>query len=368
MTSAAQIAANRLNAQKSTGPRTPEGKEKVSWNALKHGLLAREGVLRGEDADEYLNHQGYLLRQLMPDSPLEEILANRIVALSWQLQRAARDRDEAFAALYEQQTAGTGEAPEPAGDEPILGRMLLADFGQDAVLERLLKGERRIESSLYRTIQELRRVHDQQVKAAQEEGETLARWREEDGECKKARMFACCPPAAEPGGPAPQTPPWLDYGADEMPGEKLCETNPIGIETKEGQVLAGTEFRDNGVPNPPEKTKPIGGGVSSFKFEVSSQESRGPSLSSSDFTLETPNLTLSASDESCVSRTVPSPAAGSASPMRGMGILPMQHRQDADATVGGSRRCYEEELRQTNPIPPRAMEWASGWQEMSYDE
>ncbi|MBL8229800.1 MAG: hypothetical protein JNL98_15025 [Bryobacterales bacterium] len=36
--SAAKLAANLENAQKSTGPRTEEGKEKVSHNARKHGL------------------------------------------------------------------------------------------------------------------------------------------------------------------------------------------------------------------------------------------------------------------------------------------------------------------------------------------
>ena len=53
MASEARIAANRLNAQKSTGPRTAEGKAVVAQNAVKHGLLAREGLLRGEDREEY---------------------------------------------------------------------------------------------------------------------------------------------------------------------------------------------------------------------------------------------------------------------------------------------------------------------------
>ena len=53
MTTQAQTAANRINSQKSTGPRTAEGKAVVSQNAVKHGLLAREAVIRGEDPGEF---------------------------------------------------------------------------------------------------------------------------------------------------------------------------------------------------------------------------------------------------------------------------------------------------------------------------
>ena len=47
-----QIQANRNNAKKSTGPRTEQGKAASSQNALKHGLLARDAVLPGEDPAE----------------------------------------------------------------------------------------------------------------------------------------------------------------------------------------------------------------------------------------------------------------------------------------------------------------------------
>ncbi len=83
MASAAQISANRSNAQKSTGPWTPEGKAVVAQNAVKHGLLAREGVLRGEDAEEFERHREMLLEQLNPAGALEVILATRIVDLTW---------------------------------------------------------------------------------------------------------------------------------------------------------------------------------------------------------------------------------------------------------------------------------------------
>jgi hypothetical protein len=45
--------ANRRNAAKSTGPKTPEGKAASSRNALKHGLTATEFLLPNEDRDAY---------------------------------------------------------------------------------------------------------------------------------------------------------------------------------------------------------------------------------------------------------------------------------------------------------------------------
>ncbi|MCL5279785.1 MAG: hypothetical protein M1376_07755, partial [Planctomycetes bacterium] len=101
MATEAQVQANRLNAQRSTGPRTPEGKAIVARNALTHGLLARAGVLPGEDDHEFEAHRQGLLQQLRPGTPLEEILAERAVDLSWRLQRAARDQEVAYAALYQ---------------------------------------------------------------------------------------------------------------------------------------------------------------------------------------------------------------------------------------------------------------------------
>ncbi len=50
--SAAKMEANRLNALKSTGPRTPEGREAARGNALKHGLTGAGVVIPGEDRAE----------------------------------------------------------------------------------------------------------------------------------------------------------------------------------------------------------------------------------------------------------------------------------------------------------------------------
>jgi hypothetical protein len=53
MTSERQKAANRANALHSTGPKTQEGKAVVRLNALRHGLLTRDVVLPGENADAF---------------------------------------------------------------------------------------------------------------------------------------------------------------------------------------------------------------------------------------------------------------------------------------------------------------------------
>ena len=298
MATEAQVTANRLNARKSTGPRTEEGKAISAQNALKHGLLAREGIIRGEDQDEYDLHREQLLGQLLPGSPLEDILADRIVDLTWRLKRAAQDQDEAFGMLYDRLTADTPQAEEPAEQGALLGRMLLEDYGGAAVLERLLRCERRIEGSLYRTLNQLRRVHDQLVKAQEAEGETLARWREEDWEAKKARMFARSRPPEPPAGlagiapkaaagvsgeqsPSPSVP--KETVCDAHPADftlgaaagKTCETNPISPVARQEEVGRGRPTcPEAGGADEWRRTNPISGGVSSAKSEVSGEEGR----------------------------------------------------------------------------------------------
>jgi hypothetical protein len=62
---------NRLNAQKSTGPRTQEGKQKSSLNALRHGLTSHLRVLPGEDPELYQLHLRTFLDEYDPQSVTE---------------------------------------------------------------------------------------------------------------------------------------------------------------------------------------------------------------------------------------------------------------------------------------------------------
>ena len=53
ITTKRQAAANRQNAMRSTGPRTPQGKQAAKWNALRHGLRPETLVLPDEDPEEF---------------------------------------------------------------------------------------------------------------------------------------------------------------------------------------------------------------------------------------------------------------------------------------------------------------------------
>jgi hypothetical protein len=176
MATEAQVVANRRNAEKSTGSRTAEGKAAVSQNAVKHGLLAGRDVIRGEEQEEFELYREELFWELEPVGTMESRLAERIVSLAWRLRRAERIQNEAFDALLAKVSplarltqSLRSRGPDQAADDTdgcdgdlALGRTVVRDFSGARVLDRLLMYERRIESSLYRTMAELRKLRQAQ--------------------------------------------------------------------------------------------------------------------------------------------------------------------------------------------------------------
>ena len=98
MTSDKQIAANRTNAKKSTGPKSEVGKSLSRMNAVKHGGLAVTVVLpTTERQDAWEEHRDGTVASLAPVGHLETMLAERIAQLLWRLQRVARYESEMIA-------------------------------------------------------------------------------------------------------------------------------------------------------------------------------------------------------------------------------------------------------------------------------
>src|ERR1700684_3915605 len=82
-----QTEANRRNALKSTGPKTPEGKAAVTMNALRHGLRARSVVLPGEDRDEFQQLCADLEFEWQPQSRTEQFYVEQMAVSQWKLTR-----------------------------------------------------------------------------------------------------------------------------------------------------------------------------------------------------------------------------------------------------------------------------------------
>ncbi|MBN2127986.1 MAG: hypothetical protein JW741_00750 [Sedimentisphaerales bacterium] len=226
MATEAQVQANRLNARKSTGPRSDEGKAVASQNALKHGLLAQKAVIAGEDVGEFEFYRDELLGELSPDGAMESMLAERVVSLSWRLRRAERAQNEAFDTLLARvasdpfrRNARSAEADSDADgpQETPLGRAALRDFANGRVLERLSMYERRIEHSLYKSMNELQKMR---------------LMRELEPETKK-------PPRPDNRWGKPEPASAMEQGAAGAScaggGEASRQTKPIGREEKWGE-------------------------------------------------------------------------------------------------------------------------------------
>ena len=90
MTSERQKKANQANARRSTGPMTPEGKRAVRLNGVRHGLLARDIVLPGEDEGDFERLRCAVHADFSPSGPVEAFLVDRVVNTLWRLRRVEK--------------------------------------------------------------------------------------------------------------------------------------------------------------------------------------------------------------------------------------------------------------------------------------
>jgi hypothetical protein len=90
MASPKQIEANRRNARKSTGPRTPAGRAASSRNALRHGLTAYQIVVPSEREKDFNAFYQERYEALAPADSVAEGMVERIITCEWRLRRIYR--------------------------------------------------------------------------------------------------------------------------------------------------------------------------------------------------------------------------------------------------------------------------------------
>lgn len=91
-----KLAANRANAQHSTGPKTEDGKARVSQNAVKHGLTSKDIIVRPDEREEFEALQSDLLAEIAPFGALEGLLFEQLLHAAWNLRRLRRLEAKAF--------------------------------------------------------------------------------------------------------------------------------------------------------------------------------------------------------------------------------------------------------------------------------
>ena len=123
--SAARLEANRRNAQKSTGPRTEEGKGRSKMNAVKDGMRAQTLVLLDEDPQMLEDRRAAWRASLNPANEVEENAVNAAVEFSWLQDRARRAQDARLAA--NRVNAGVEESTRAADRVLLLGQKLFSD-------------------------------------------------------------------------------------------------------------------------------------------------------------------------------------------------------------------------------------------------
>ena len=160
MATQAQIDANRLNAQKSTGPKTPEGRAAVRLNGIKHGLTAQTLVLPGESQADFTALLDSYQDEHQPTTPTEEAVVTQLAMATWRLRR-----------LYHQEAGFyTCQLQSLVGMQKDLnlddaGRMGHAAAWSESTLNMFNRQESRLERTFYRALHELQRLHNPSVSA-----------------------------------------------------------------------------------------------------------------------------------------------------------------------------------------------------------
>ena len=197
MTNEKQRAANRRNAQHSTGPKTVKGKAIASMNAIKHGLSARVTVLPDEEPQGFQTLSERLWEEFQPIGTMETALIDLITRKLWRLGRISHIETGVLTWEYYQTLIDHAQARmrqcendvfsipttliededthkealvqwedlilERDNTVPVSGQAFRQDAGGADVLSKLSRYETTLENGLYRALSQLRELQGNRV-------------------------------------------------------------------------------------------------------------------------------------------------------------------------------------------------------------
>jgi hypothetical protein len=147
MATAAQITANRLNAQASTGPKTDAGKAAVAQNSIAHGLSASSfALLPHENAAAFADLLSALEEEYEPETPTESFLVLELARAQWKMQRVGAIEAEILAG---------DSAP---GDWAAIAARFVADCSAEQALLKLNRYEQAARRAWHQALSQIVRL------------------------------------------------------------------------------------------------------------------------------------------------------------------------------------------------------------------
>jgi hypothetical protein len=149
---------NRENAQKSTGPKTAEGKAASSKNAFKHGIYSKFACIPGEDPEKLDALRGDLRAEHQPASLTEEMLVDELAHHYWHIKRYR------YLESHMWTTPGRDEQGDLCADVNRVVWMI--DHGLATLIHRALNSAERSFHKTLKTLQETKKATRTLVSAA----------------------------------------------------------------------------------------------------------------------------------------------------------------------------------------------------------
>jgi len=153
MSTESQTEANRKNSQKSSGPRSSEGKARSSRNSTVHGLTGKSPILPGEDPADLLELAENYRADLHPHGQTEEDLVERMAVAQYRLRRIARIEVGYFDLRLRFKTLPEEYNTDGLGD--LLAWAYHVDCNEGKVLDHLSRYESRIQRDYSRCLKDL---------------------------------------------------------------------------------------------------------------------------------------------------------------------------------------------------------------------
>ena len=247
MSSQLKIEANRRNAKKSTGPRTPAGKAASSLNHIKSGLYAQSQIIIGERQSDFEDLARAFHAHYRPDTPERQSLVDIAIHSEWILRRLRCAETGLWDSYIDEYDHGS--------DSTGLGR---AFDHRDKTFNRLQRRLDSLQRNFQRALKELDRLQAAQPHQPQPQPQPAP--------APQPRPIAPAPPPPPAAPPAQATlkPPALPppFGFESSP-------SPSAAPSRSGV----SPLRAAGVPKPlPPRTEPPGQAISPVSIFSSKDE------------------------------------------------------------------------------------------------